>query len=87
MTTIRTRTITPSCDFDCEMVVGPDVTLTNQEIRKFYDESVSMIIDGKFVWVSISDFKNSAGQTIGEFILDKHEEFAIALSRKGENNE
>jgi len=82
---IRTRTITPSCTFDCEMVVGPDVTLINQEVRKIYDESIRIPHYngyGSYSFVSISDFKNADGQTIGEFLLDKHEAFAVALSSK-----
>ena len=83
---IRTRTITPSCAFDCEMVVGPDVTLINQEVRKIYDESIRIPHYehdyGSYSFVSISDFKNADGQTIGEFLLDKHEAFAVALSKK-----
>ena len=86
MTIIRTKTITPSCFFDCEMVVGPDVTLINQEIRKIYDESIRICHDihdyGSYSFVSISDFTNADGQTIGEFLLDKHEAFAVALAKE-----
>lgn len=81
---MEAKIITPSCKFDCEMIVGLDVTLENQEIRKIYDESIAIIIDKHYTWVSISDFKNANGQTIGEFLLDNNEEFAVALSKSKE---
>ncbi len=76
--------ITPSCRFECEMVLGPDVRLEEEEIYKIHDESIAMFIQGKFQWVSISDFKNVAGQSIGEYLLDKHLDFALALVKKAE---
>jgi hypothetical protein len=82
MKEIKVRIIAPQCYFDCEMVVGPDVTLEEQEIRRIYDESIGMSTKGKYHWVSLSDFKNAEGQTIGEYLLDKHEDFAFALVKK-----
>jgi len=77
-----TKTISPRCSFDCEMDIGPDASLEEQEIRKIYDESISLFVDRKCIFVSLSDFKNASGQTIGEFLLDKHVDFAIALSKE-----
>lgn len=77
---MKERIIMTTCRFDCEMVVGPDVTIEAEEIRKIYDESIAISVLGKFSFVSISDFKNAAGQTIGDFLLDKHEDFAITLA-------
>lgn len=84
MRKIRNKIITPKCYFDCEMVIGPDASLENQEIRKIYDESVAMLINGTYRWVSIADFKNADGQSIGEFLLEDHEDFAVALSEEEE---
>lgn len=77
------RIITPSCRFDCEMIIGHDALMTEEnteEIRKIYDESLLFIGVNQYHCVSVSDFKNAAGQTIGEFLLNKHEKFAISLS-------
>jgi len=75
------RTITASCRFDCEMDIGPDASMETEEIRKIYDEVIGVLILGRYNWADISDFKNADGQTIGEFLLDKHIKFAIALSK------
>ena len=78
----KDKIITPQCNFDCEMIISFDATLEDQEIRKIYDESIGLSTGHKYIFVSISDFKNAAGQSIGEFLLDKHEDFALALLKK-----
>jgi hypothetical protein len=83
---MKDKIITPSCNFDCEMIVGLDVTLENNEIIKIHDESIGLRFDYKYHFVSIYDFKNADGQSIGEFLLDKHMDFAYALLKKEQNH-
>lgn len=78
------RIIMPTCEFYCEMILGPDGADGENEIRKIHDEAVEMTISGRYKYVSISDFKNASGQTIGEFLIDKHIKFALALAKTEE---
>ena len=82
MKVIKERTITPRCIFDCEMTLGPDASIEAEEIYEIFDESVAILIPGKASFVSISDFKNAAGQSIGEFLIENHPAFAVSLSKE-----
>jgi len=84
MKTIKSRMIAPNCYFDCEMIVDPDVSLEHEEITSISKEELGIINDGIYLSISINDFKNTTGQTIGEFILDNHYVFAQALLEKNE---
>jgi len=78
------RTIRPTCTFYCDIDVGPDASLEEQEIRNIYSESIGGKINGKYYSVDLSEFVNADQQTIGEYLLEKYEDFVIALSKEGD---
>jgi len=79
------KKITPMCNFECEMIIGNGASLEDEEIIKIHDESIGMSIGNKYKSISISEFRNAAGQSIGEYMLDKHGDFAFDLMQKKVN--